>query len=402
MGLLNIEQIKVLRSYLNQHGLTYESLQTELLDHICCDMEKYISEGLTFEEAMQKVSSEIPKNQFKKIQTETMEAINKKPSITTLLNYGSLALLIISILLKVLHLPGAGIMLITSFIGMVITIISTLFSNKLIKEKPTGKGAFIIIAIVICIALLSFCFQLLNLPGSNIMRLFSIVMLILSLSAYAIFCYLYPKKASGHLIVNFINQGSSRTEWMLIVLLLVGSVLRFTSADFLSTILFLLIFMYGSVYYFSSSWLIYFQAESKNTYKTLMLVGSIAAFSMLMLPMINGLIPVGLIHTMIWGAMAMVSFGVMIHYISRSSDQYKYVLSFLSMIIALVVISNLVQGSALLGGVYAPFFTELVYNPITLLSIAISGILFFKKPAYRGLAIFTLAMLIFSYNGIGF
>ena len=88
MDLLTPDQVRALRDYLENHGLTYESLQTEMLDHICCDVEVNMEKGLEFEKAIEKVISKIPENQLKKYKRRLWKLqtrkLNLQPDLPTL------------------------------------------------------------------------------------------------------------------------------------------------------------------------------------------------------------------------------------------------------------------------------------------------------------------------------
>lgn len=404
MGMLTADQITALRSYLENHGLTYEALQTEMLDHICCDVEMYMSQGLSFEAAIDKVKSEIPKNQFKSIQQQTMEAIHKKLSLTKLLKYGSFSILLLSVGFKVLHLPGAGILLMLSFAGFVGTLVAGVLTNPLIKRKETGKTQTIALVTFTSLFLISLCMQMLNMAGSMGLRTVAVVFLIITLGTYALSCFLHPVKVSKHLIMDFIKKDrlNINSEKTLLMLLVIGTVLKVWQNDFLFVIFFMLFFVYESIYYYLSSCQFYLNEEKSRNQKLLFLIVSTIALAMFLIPTLGPLIPAGIRIFMVWGCFALLGLISSVYYFSHSKDQYRGVLGALSGIIAFVGLVNLALRLDWLLPSHYNYLTQVIYSPASAVIILTLFIIFFKKPVFRALVIFTLSMLIFSYQMPGF
>ena len=59
---LNSQEVGVISLDIEQQGLTYTPLQNELLDHVCCQIELMMEQGLTFNEAYRKVKADMGKN----------------------------------------------------------------------------------------------------------------------------------------------------------------------------------------------------------------------------------------------------------------------------------------------------------------------------------------------------
>ena len=56
MAELTEKEIQKLNREIQKGGLTYTELQQELLDHLCCDVEAEMDEGLEFIKALEKFS----------------------------------------------------------------------------------------------------------------------------------------------------------------------------------------------------------------------------------------------------------------------------------------------------------------------------------------------------------
>lgn len=99
---------------IDRQGLTYTLLKDEMLDHICCDIEAEMETGLTFNEAYRKVKGLIGNNRIRQVQDETLYLINKKyrkmKKLMYVLGVAAPVLIVVGALFKMLHWPGAGLM----------------------------------------------------------------------------------------------------------------------------------------------------------------------------------------------------------------------------------------------------------------------------------------------------
>ncbi len=116
MGVLKQNEIEIIEKYLRDGGLSFDPLKSELLDHLICDVELQMERGADFTHAWLGVKKEIPKNHLKNIEKETMELIHKKINISRMLAGISIGLLILASTFKLMHLPGAAILLTGFFI----------------------------------------------------------------------------------------------------------------------------------------------------------------------------------------------------------------------------------------------------------------------------------------------
>ena len=112
---LTEKEIEKISSDIDQQGLTYTLLKDELLDHICCDIEEEMENGLTFNEAYRKVKGILGKKRIRQIQDETLYLISKKYRIMKKLMYvlgiAVPILIILGAIFKVMHWPGGGLII---------------------------------------------------------------------------------------------------------------------------------------------------------------------------------------------------------------------------------------------------------------------------------------------------
>jgi len=81
MAILNASEIQRVHEYLESHGLSHEEVRDDVLDHICCELEEQIGEGLSFERAFEKVQQLFPPKEVNTIQSDTLYFLNIKSTL---------------------------------------------------------------------------------------------------------------------------------------------------------------------------------------------------------------------------------------------------------------------------------------------------------------------------------
>jgi hypothetical protein len=112
---LTIHNIDRITNDVRKQEIIFSHLAEELIDHICCDVEYEMGNGLNFNEAYARVKQKFGKRRLKEIQEETLYAIDTKYKIMKntmkISGVAGIALFGIAALFKIQHWPGAGIML---------------------------------------------------------------------------------------------------------------------------------------------------------------------------------------------------------------------------------------------------------------------------------------------------
>ena len=112
LTLNNIDQISI---DVSRQEITFSHLPTDLIDHICCDVENEMSNGLSFSQAYQRVKQKMGSRRLKEIQEETLYLVDTKyRNMKNTMKISGVAGTIIlgfASLFKIQHWPGAGIML---------------------------------------------------------------------------------------------------------------------------------------------------------------------------------------------------------------------------------------------------------------------------------------------------
>src|ERR1700752_4525564 len=75
---LSEEQIEFIRTDIKARGIEMESLQDDLLDHVCCIIEERLEENGDFEKFYSSVIKTFYKTELKEIETETIDLLTNK------------------------------------------------------------------------------------------------------------------------------------------------------------------------------------------------------------------------------------------------------------------------------------------------------------------------------------
>ena len=78
MNELSIANIEFIKREVSKSGITFSHLIDDLIDHVCCDTEYEMSNGLPFEKAYDSVKQKIGMEGLEHIQYDTLYLINKK------------------------------------------------------------------------------------------------------------------------------------------------------------------------------------------------------------------------------------------------------------------------------------------------------------------------------------
>jgi hypothetical protein len=205
---LSTEQRDDIRNFLLSRGLAFKPLLDEMSDHIGCDLENMMNEGMTYEGAWKHTISQLPEDHFKQIQKETMETINQRFTLSRVFTYVAIVALFGAAVFKILHLKGIGELWILSFLALTVSLVSSSVSG--IYFNRDKEGAFRVLGLVIgtIIMMLGYTFKIAHLPGADqliiIATLTTLVAMVLStLHAYSgsgkanLFTFLHEKYTPG-------------------------------------------------------------------------------------------------------------------------------------------------------------------------------------------------------------
>lgn len=182
---INEQQIDYIINDIRARGVEMESLQNDLLDHVCCIVEQKLEASGDFEQFYNSVIKTFYKKELKEIEEETISLLKnknyyamKKVMITS--GIISAALLTMGIILKFLHMPGAAAGIVTGITSFSFIFLPLMFLLK-IKEKQQTKDKLLIglgsvVAILISLATM---FKIMHWPYANMMGITSVGILFL-------------------------------------------------------------------------------------------------------------------------------------------------------------------------------------------------------------------------------
>jgi len=184
MAELSDREIEILNREIDKQGLTYTQLQKELLDHLCCDIEAKMEEGVEFLKAYEEVRQRLEKNRIQEIQEETLLLINQKYRMMKKFMYilGTIApsLLIIGAIFKLQHWPGASVLIVLgSFLLAavylpVFAMVSMRDTRK--REKKVNKTLYVAGVITGFIFITGVLFKIMHWPGAGVALTVSVLL----------------------------------------------------------------------------------------------------------------------------------------------------------------------------------------------------------------------------------
>lgn len=185
MYALSTDQIEFVRLDIQAQGIESEGLQQDLLDHICCVIEHELTDGGDFEMFYKQRVKHFYKWELKEIQEETTALLAFKNYYVVkkimLVSGGVLtALLVLALVLKFLHLPGASIALLLGVTLLNFVFLPLLFALK-IKENRNFREKAMTGLITLCGMLfnLGLIFKVQHWPGANMLFVAGFVTLLL-------------------------------------------------------------------------------------------------------------------------------------------------------------------------------------------------------------------------------
>ncbi|MES2764082.1 MAG: hypothetical protein V4677_17835, partial [Bacteroidota bacterium] len=188
---LSDKQIDYIFDDISARGVEMESLQQNLLDHICCIIEQDLEANGDFESFYKKTIKTFYKDALWEIEEETLLLLTFKNYYTMkkiMITSGTFSAIVMSIgiFFKFMHWPGASACIILGIVVSSLVFLPLLFTLKA-KEKQNIKDKLILgVATVSGILIsLSVLFKVMHWPGANMMGLsFVVLMLVLYIPLY--------------------------------------------------------------------------------------------------------------------------------------------------------------------------------------------------------------------------
>jgi len=203
---LSEHQVENIRKRIEESGIRLESLQDDVLDHLCCMLEcnKYQTED--FETVLQQAIRELAPDGLDNLQRETVYLLNHKKllqmkKLMHVVGLGSSMSLAMGMCFKILQWRGADELLIYGFLTFTLLFLpmSVVDRFKLtIQKSLSEKLRFTLGALSAVLAGLSVLFKILHLYGADLMLLSAAVLFSFGFLPFLFFTN-YRKAVEQHL-----------------------------------------------------------------------------------------------------------------------------------------------------------------------------------------------------------
>ena len=188
---LSEKQIDFIFHDIRARGVALESLQQDLLDHVCCIIEQNLEPGGDFEGFYSATIRTFFKTELKEIEEETLFLLTHKnyyamKKVMLISGIFSVVVLSFGILFKFMHWPGAATLITCGIVLFSLLFLPLLFLLK-VKEKQQAINRFSIGIGTLCAIgfSLSTLFKIMHWPGANVLGISAIaIMLLVFLPVY--------------------------------------------------------------------------------------------------------------------------------------------------------------------------------------------------------------------------
>jgi len=174
MASLSENQIDRIYDLLVDHRITLETLQIDLLDHVCCMVEQKMDSGLDFGQSLSLSIQEFGLQNLSEIQEATIYLLTlklqKMKKVTSIIGIISAVFVIAGVLFKINHFPGASVLLVLG-IGFISAIVFPLMAiTELHKGNSQTQKLSIISGYTSAFVLgLATLFKIMHWPGSSLL-----------------------------------------------------------------------------------------------------------------------------------------------------------------------------------------------------------------------------------------
>lgn len=181
MNELSELQIELISNYIRQNGVASDELHDDLLDHICTDIENRMQKGDSFEDAFQYTVRLFGPGGLIQVQQDTFELLTEINATMKNVTFGfgltSTFLLLAGTIFKLMHWPGAGIMITFGATLLVLAYFPLMLYFK-IKESR-GKDTLMHVAgfIGLTLGTLGVLFKIMHWPGASILLVSGLILL---------------------------------------------------------------------------------------------------------------------------------------------------------------------------------------------------------------------------------
>ncbi len=200
---LSHEQIDVIRHRINNSDVTIETLKDDLLDHLCCVIEKKIEKGNLFETALTEALKELAPHGLDAIQLETFYLLNSPKMIfmkKVMYLIGLISAVAISLgwLFSVLRWPGGYELFNYGFLCFLLVFIPLLAIDRYkvnLRKALSEKLRIVLGSVSGIVCGISLVFKFLHLQGADVVLVVGVLMFTFGFLPFLFFS-MYKKAVS--------------------------------------------------------------------------------------------------------------------------------------------------------------------------------------------------------------
>ncbi len=172
---LTSEQENIISDYIDSQGLSNQSLQDDILDHLCCVVESRLGKEISFDVLLEKAIVELAPNGLIELEQETIFLLNSKRIIIMkkllyIIGFIGACLLTIGVTFKLLHYAGAYQLFMAGFLILLLIFVPLLAFDryKVAISKAISERLKIILGVAAAIISgLSAVFKSMHLAGAD-------------------------------------------------------------------------------------------------------------------------------------------------------------------------------------------------------------------------------------------
>lgn len=257
MERLSPELLRQIHNFLVEQGLTFKPLADDMTDHVACDLEERMAAGASFEEAWSAWLQSLSKEHFNKLQSETMNTIEKRISISRGLSWLAIGLFFASIIFKTLHLQFAPELLLLSFISTGVALVTGSLTGIALSQERKGAIRILTVVAGALLMMAGYAFKLMHLPGADQLLVMAVVVTLGATIHNTLYVYNHAS-GQGNLLTHLHEKHTPGIERFLLILLLPLAAYRiitlFTNDVYLGNIILIVVIFGAGLQFLALLW----------------------------------------------------------------------------------------------------------------------------------------------------
>lgn len=170
---LTENQIDLISAYIKQNGIAQDELHADLLDHVCTSIESRLQQGESFDDAFHYTLKLFGPGGLKQVQIETFELLTEMNATMKKVTFGfgltSTFLLLAGTIFKLMHWPGANIMFMMGAVILALIYLPLILHHK-IKESPKNEAVLHIAGFIgLALTTVGSLFKIMHWPGAGML-----------------------------------------------------------------------------------------------------------------------------------------------------------------------------------------------------------------------------------------